>query len=133
MAKTIFRIRHEGVAFYLNSETSSPNTGHRNRYRLFKTEHHGREKSGWVQVGSLVGQELIAIKNETALFEACERVFASKKPHRYDHHGAIRGKPGNWEGEAFPYRQNARLEDSQEVSHSQAHCRRITITTMQLA
>jgi hypothetical protein len=106
MAKTILRVRQGAIAFYLNTETSSPNAGHRNRYRLFKTDNYGRDKSGWVQVGSIAGQELIAVKGEQALFEACEKLFASKKPHSYEHHGAIRGKPGRWEGEAFPTRQN---------------------------
>lgn len=104
MAKTLLRVRREGVAFYLNSETSSPNTGHRNRYRLFKTENYGRAKSGWIQVGSIAGQKLLIIADETALHEACEELFSSKKPHRYECHGAIRGKPGKWEGEAFPAR-----------------------------
>lgn len=107
MAKTLLRVRSEGVAFYLNSKTSSPNTGHRSRYRLFKTENYGRSKSGWTQVGSIAGQELMAIEDETGLLETCEKLFTSKMPHRYDHHGAIRGKPGKWEGEAFPNRMEA--------------------------
>jgi len=59
MAKTVLQVRRDGVAFYMNTETSSPGTGHRNRYRLFKTENYGRDKSGWIQVGSTAGQELI--------------------------------------------------------------------------
>jgi hypothetical protein len=106
MAKTILQVHQGGVHFYLNSESSSPSTGHRNRYRLFKTENYGRDKSGWIQVGSMAGQELKAIESETALFEACERLFASKKPHSYGHHGAIRGTSGRWEGEAFPARRS---------------------------
>ena len=106
MAKTILQIHQGGVHFYLNTESSSPNTGHRNRYRLFKTENYGRDKSGWIQVGSIAGQDLIATMGEKALFEACEKLFASKKARRYEHHGAIRGKPGRWEGEAFPTRQS---------------------------
>lgn len=106
MAKTILQAHQGGAHFYLNTESSSPNTGHRNRYRLFKTENYGRDKSGWIQVGSMAGQDLIAIEGEKALFEACEKLFASKKPHRYEHHGAIRGKPGRWEGEAYPTRQS---------------------------
>jgi len=106
MAKTILQVRQDSVHFYLNTESSSPNTGHRNRYRLFKTENYGRDKSGWIQVGSIAGQGLIATMGEKALFEACEKLFASKKARRYEHHGAIRGKPGRWEGEAFPTRQS---------------------------
>ena len=106
MAKTILQVHQCGVHFYLNSESSSPNTGHRNRYRLFKTENYDRDKSGWIQVGSIAGQHLITIEGKKALFEACEKLFASKKPHCYGHHGAIRGKPGRWEGEAFPTRQS---------------------------
>jgi len=106
MAKTILQVHQGGVHFYLNTESSSPNTGHRNRYRLFKTENYGRDKSGWIQVGSIAGHDLIATMGEKSLFEACEKLFASKKPHRFEHHGAIRGKPGRWEGEAFPARQS---------------------------
>jgi len=106
MAKTILQVHQGGVHFYLNTESSSPSTGHRNRYRLFKTENYGRDKSGWIQVGSTAGQSLIAIEGEAALFEACEQLFVSKNPHRYGHHGAIRGKAGKWEGEAFPTRQS---------------------------
>ncbi|MGY3172385.1 hypothetical protein ACVWYU_001762 [Pseudomonas sp. TE12234] len=106
MAKTILQVHQGGVHFYLNTESSSPNTGHRNRYRLFKTENYGRDKSGWIQVGSMAGQELKSIEGDAALFEACEKLFASKKPHCYGHHGAIRGKAGKWEGEAFPIRQS---------------------------
>lgn len=106
MAKTILQVQQRGAHFYLNTESSSPNTGHRNRYRLFKTENYGRDKSGWIQVGSIAGQELIAAEGEKALFEACEKLFASKKPRSYEHHGAIRGKPGKWEGEAYPIRQS---------------------------
>lgn len=109
MARTLLRVRGKGVAFYLNSETSSPNTGHRNRYRLFKTENYGRTKSGWIQVGSIAGQELMAIEDETALLEACEKLFASKNHRRFEQYGAIRGKPGRWEGEAFPMRYSNRL------------------------
>jgi hypothetical protein len=104
MAKTILRTHRDGVHFYLNTETSSPSTGHRNRYRLFKTENYGRDKSGWIQVGSIAGQDLIAIDGEKTLFEACEKLFNSKRPRSYNQHGMIRGKPGRWEGEAFPLR-----------------------------
>lgn len=104
MAKTILQVHQDGVHFYLNTESSSPNTGHRNRYRLFKTENYGRDKSGWIQVGSIAGQDLVATEGEKSLFEACEKLFASKKTRSYEHHGDIRGKPGKWEGEAFPTR-----------------------------
>ncbi|MDQ0653475.1 hypothetical protein [Pseudomonas cedrina] len=106
MAKTVLRVRLDGVAFYMSTETSSPGTGHRNRYRLFKTESYGRDKSGWIQVGSTAGKELLAIENDKALLKACEELFASKKPHCYDLYGAIRGKPGKWESEAFPVRKS---------------------------
>ncbi|AZD78694.1 hypothetical protein C4K15_2127 [Pseudomonas chlororaphis subsp. aurantiaca] len=129
MARTLLRVRSKGVAFYLNSETSSPNTGHRNRYRLFKTENYGREKSGWIQVGSIAGRELMAIKGEMALLDACETLFSSKKPHRYDRHCAIRGKPGKWEGEAFPYRMDMAISNSEGVRHSPPESRRIARTT----
>jgi hypothetical protein len=106
MAKTVLQVRQGGVHFFLNTESSSPSTGHRNRYRLFKTENYGRDKSGWIQVGSIAGQALIATLGKKALFEACESLFASKEPRRYENRGAIRGKPGRWEGEAFPTRQS---------------------------
>jgi hypothetical protein len=112
MAKTVLRVRLDGVAFYMNTETSSPGTGHRNRFRLFKTENYGRYKSGWIQVGSTAGQELLAIEDESTLLKACEKLFASKKPHRYDLHGAIRGKSGKWEGEAFPIRKSVQTTSS---------------------
>ncbi|MBV4522926.1 hypothetical protein KVG88_22930 [Pseudomonas sp. SWRI74] len=106
MAKTVLQVRQGGVHFFLNTESSSPSTGHRNRYRLFKTENYGRDKSGWIQIGSIAGQALTATKGEKALFEACEKLFSSKKPRQYVQHGAIRGKPGPWEGEAYPTRQS---------------------------
>lgn len=114
MAKTVLRVRLDGVAFYMNTETSSPSTGHRNRFRLFKTENYGRDKSGWIQVGSMAGQELLEIEDEGALLKACEMLFASKKPHQYGLHGAIRGKPGKWEGEAFPVRKSVQATSSIE-------------------
>lgn len=104
MAKTMFHVRQDGIQFYLNTESSSPNTGHRNRYRLFKTENFGRDKAGWVQIGSQAGQQLIAIEDDAARFEACAQVFSTKRPHRYQVREQIRGKPGKWEGEAFPSR-----------------------------
>ncbi|MBA1296129.1 hypothetical protein G7025_22460 [Pseudomonas lurida] len=114
MVKTVLRVRLDVVALYMNTETSSPGTGHRNRYRLFKTENYGRDKSGWIQVGSMAGQELLAVDDEKALLKACEKLFASKKPHRYGLHGAIRGKPGIWEGEAFPVRKSVQTTSSIE-------------------
>lgn len=107
MAKTMFHVRQDGIQFYLNTESSSPNTGHRNRYRLFKTENFGRDKAGWVQIGSQAGQQLIAIENDAARFEACAQAFSTKRPHRYQVRERIRGKPGKWEGEAFPARVTA--------------------------
>ena len=104
MAKTVFYARQDGVQFFMNTESSSPNTRHRNRFRLFRTENHGRDKSGWIQVGSIAGQELMATQSERDRFEACEKLFANKRPYRYGQYGAIRGEPGKWEGEAFPLR-----------------------------
>ncbi|TES74077.1 hypothetical protein [Pseudomonas syringae group genomosp. 3] len=104
MAKTVLHARQDGVQFYMNTESSSPNTGTRNRYRLFKTENFGRDKSGWVQVGSQAGQQLIAIEDGDQRFEACARAFSAKRPHIYQERERIRGKPGKWEGEAFPTR-----------------------------
>lgn len=106
MGKTVLRARQEGVSYFLNTESSSPSTGHRNRYRLFKTTNFGRDKSGWVQIGSIAGQALIAIANEADQFAACAAAFDSKKPNTYVRHGKIRGAPGPWEGEAFPARRS---------------------------
>lgn len=46
-----------------------------NRYRLFKTDNYGRDKLGWIQVGSVAGQELVALDTDQARFEACEKLF----------------------------------------------------------
>ncbi|WP_236531471.1 hypothetical protein [Pseudomonas syringae] len=81
---------------------------------MFKTENYGRDKSGWIQVGSTAGQELLAVEDDNALIKACERLFLSKKPRRYDLHGEIRGKPGKWEGEAFPVRKSVQTTSSIE-------------------
>lgn len=62
MAKTVLRVRLDGVAFYMNTETSSPSTGHRNRYRLFKTENYGRDKSGWIQVARRLARSCWQLK-----------------------------------------------------------------------
>lgn len=104
MAKTVLQASQDGVQFYMNTESSSPNTGNRNRYRLFKTENFGRDKSGWVQIGSQVGQQLIAIEDGGQRFEACAQAFSAKRPRLYQERQRIRGKPGKWEGEAFPTR-----------------------------
>ncbi|MCF7558873.1 hypothetical protein [Pseudomonas petrae] len=104
MAKTVFHVKQDGVQFYLNTESSSPNSRTRNRYRLLKTENFGRDKSGWVQVGSTVGQELIATTTDKERFEACMKTFAGKRAHQYHDRAVIRGTPGKWEGEAFPVR-----------------------------
>ena len=104
MAKSVFHVRKDGTQFFMNTESSSPNTGHRNRYRLFKTENFGRDKSGWVQVGSQLGQQLVAIEDEAQRFDACVQAFSAKPPHLYRERDQIRGKPGKWEGEAFPMR-----------------------------
>ena len=120
MAKTMFHVRQNGIQFYLNTESSSPNTGHRNRYRLFKTENFGRDKAGWVQIGSQVGQQLIAIENDTARFEACAQAFNAKRPRQYQVREQIRGKPGKWEGEAFPARATAG-HDATALTQAQKH------------
>ncbi|MDO7897088.1 hypothetical protein [Pseudomonas citrulli] len=104
MAKTVLRVRLDAISFYLNTESSSPGIGHRNRYRLFKTDNYGRDKLGWIQVGSMAGQELVALDTDRARFKACEKLFLSKKPHQYGQYGDIRGQPGKCEGEAFPLR-----------------------------
>lgn len=114
MAKTVFHAKQDGVQFYLNTESSSPNSGNRNRYRLFKTENFGRDKAGWVQIGSMAGQALIAIESEAERFEACALAFSSKRPHQYQNRERIRGTPGKWEGEAFP----TRVTHSRDVSVS---------------
>lgn len=108
MAKTMIRVRRDGVAFYLNTETSSPSSNrNRTRYRLFKTEDLGRVKCGYVHLGSIAGQALLAITSETERFDACVTAFASKKPYQYRRPEQIRGRPGPWEGEVFPARQPA--------------------------
>ena len=112
MPKTMFHVRQEGVQFFLNTESSSPSSGHRNRYRLFKTDNFGRDKCGWVSVGSTVGQALIAMTSDADRFDGCVAAFASKRPHLYGAHGDIRGKPGKWEGEAFPLRVTQRRDAS---------------------
>lgn len=104
MPKTMLRTRHDGVAFYLNTETSSPGAGHRNRYRLFRTSDHGRSKDGWVKVGSQDGQRLLAITDERELFQACQQFFDLKRPNTYRPRETIRGRVGAWEAEAFKAR-----------------------------
>lgn len=104
MPKTMLRSRCDGVTFYLNTETSSPGNGHRNRYRLFRTSGHGRSKDGWVQVGSKDGQSLLAITEEHDLFLACQCLFDMKRPKAYRPQETIRGRVGAWEGEAFKAR-----------------------------
>jgi hypothetical protein len=119
MAKTVLHAKQDGVQFFMNTESSSPNSGARNRYRLFKTENFGRDKSGWVQVGSTAGQALIAIESDGKRFDACNEAFNSKRPHQYRDRTHIRGTPGKWEGEAFPTRvAHGRYERHQgEVDH----------------
>ncbi|MCF7540622.1 hypothetical protein [Pseudomonas petrae] len=104
MAKTVLTARQDGVQFFMNTESSSPESRSGKRYRLFKTENFGRDKSGWVQIGSQAGQALIAIKHESKRFEACAQAFSSKRPHKYVDRSRIRGAPGKWEDEAFPVR-----------------------------
>jgi len=59
----------------------------------------------------------MAIKGRATLVEACERVFSSKRPHRYVPRERIRGMPGAWEGEAFPERQAAREKQRNVTCH----------------
>jgi hypothetical protein len=104
MAKTVLTARQDGVQFFMNTESSSPESRNGKRYRLFKTENFGRDKSGWVQIGSMAGQALSAIESEAERFEACVKAFSSKRAHVYVDRSRIRGAPGKWEGEAFPVR-----------------------------
>lgn len=115
MAKTVLHAKQDGVQFFMNTESGSPNTGHRNRYRLFKTENFGRDKSGWVQVGSMAGQALIAIESDAQRFKACCDAFESKRAHKYVDRSSIRGTPGKWEGEAFPTRVTRIGDESDSV------------------
>jgi hypothetical protein len=110
MAKTILHVKKDGIQFFLNTESSSPATGHRNRFRLFKTEDFGREKMGWVSVGSTDGREIIAINNSRQQFDACVMAFNRKRPHKFTNRTSIRGLPGKWEGEAFPSRLTSRID-----------------------
>ena len=57
-----------------------------------------------MQIGSQLGQQLIAIEDPAAQFEACIAAFNAKRVHRYRERDQIRGKPGKREGEAFPVR-----------------------------
>ncbi|MCF7537563.1 hypothetical protein [Pseudomonas petrae] len=104
MAKTVLTARQDGVQFFMNTESSSPESRSGKRYRLFKTDNFGRDKSGWVQIGSQAGQALIAITTDKERFEACMKAFAGKRAHQYHDRAVIRGTPGKWEGEAFPVR-----------------------------
>jgi len=117
MTKTVLKIIQDGIGYFLNTETSSPGTRSGQRYRLFKTANGGRDKLGWVGVGAQAGQELMEIKGRAALVEACERVFASRRPRRYVPRDRIRGMPGSWEGEAFPVRQAAREKQQNVTCH----------------
>lgn len=103
MAKTIVRVRLDGVAFYLNEvSTGASNSG--KRYRLSRTSQRSAAKDGWVRVNSTECRALTAIATETDLFKACADLFASKKLRPHIPHGGIRGLAGKWEGEAFPAR-----------------------------
>jgi hypothetical protein len=104
MAKTVLHAKQDGVQFFMNTESSSPASRNGKRYRLFKTANFGRDKSGWVQLGSLAGQALIETEGDAERFEACNKAFDSKRAHKYVDRSQIRGTPGKWEGEAFPTR-----------------------------
>jgi hypothetical protein len=104
MPKTVLRVQIDGVAYYLNTETSSPGSRSGKRYRLFKTTGRGAYKAGWISVGSQAGQALQAIAGEQERFNACQALFDSKTPRSYIRPNTIRGRPGSWEGEAFPRR-----------------------------
>lgn len=117
MTRTVLKIIQDGVGYFLNTETSSPGTRGGKRYRLFKTANGGRDKLGWVAVGAQAGQELIDTKGRAALVEACARIFASKRPHRYVPKERIRGMPGPWEGEAFPDRLATRAKEQNVTCH----------------
>jgi len=113
----VLKIIQDGVGYFLNTETSSPGTRSGGRYRLFKTGNGGKEKLGWVSVGAQAGQELLETKGRAALVEACERIFASRRPHRYAPKDRIRGMPGPWEGEAFPDRLATRAKAQNVTCH----------------
>ena len=117
MTRTVLKIIQDGVGYFLNTETSSPGSRSGQRYRLFKTGNGGKEKLGWVSVGAQAGQELLDIRGRAALVEACERIFASKRPRRYVPKDRIRGMPGPWEGEAFRERQMTRKKQQNVTRH----------------
>lgn len=102
MAKTVLRVRHDSVAFYLNEVSAG--TGGGNRYALSRTSQHSGNKDGWVRVNSTECKELAEKVTEADLFSACSDLFSSKKLRPHVHHGGIRGMAGKWEGEAFPAR-----------------------------
>ena len=103
MAKTILRVRQNGVAYYLNeSSTGAKNSGR--RFILSRTSDHGKTKDGWIKVNTTEHQVLVDAGNEQDQFKACASLYATKeqRPHVDRHH--IRGLAGKWEGVAFPAR-----------------------------
>jgi hypothetical protein len=107
MARTVIRVRLDGVAFYLNEVSAGAgNSG--SRYALSRTSQHSGTKDGWVRVNSTECKALAEHVTEADLFKACSDLFASKKLRPHVHHGGIRGMAGKWEGEAFPARATKR-------------------------
>lgn len=103
MAKTILRVRQDGVAFFLNEvSTGTSNSG--KRYRLSRTSDYGKTKDGWVKVNVTQHQVLIQADSEMARFNACADLYASKDQRPYVKRHHIRGMAEKWEGEAFPKR-----------------------------
>ena len=103
MAKTILRVRRDGIAYYLNeSSTGAKNSGR--RFILSRTSNHGKIKDSWIKVNSTEHQSLSGAGSEVDQFNACALLYASKeqRPHVERHH--IRGLAGKWEGVAFPLR-----------------------------
>lgn len=114
MAKTILRVRLEGVAFYVNQVSTGSATGGGRRFALSKTSQYSGVKEGWVKLNATECTALESIVGEAELFKACTTLFESKplKPHYQ--HGGIRGMAGKWEGEAFP----ARVSPVRDATHS---------------
>lgn len=121
MAKTVLKVRQDGIAYYLN-EVSAGASNSCKRYALSRTSQHSGTKDGWVRVNSTECQVLIGIATEPDLFRAFVNMFDGKKQRPHAHHGGIRGLAGKWEGEAFP----ARVTRSRDASVSM-HSENLTI------
>ncbi|WP_150805667.1 hypothetical protein [Pseudomonas fluorescens] len=104
MAKTILRVRFEGVAFYVNQVSTGSSTGGGRRFALSKTSQYSGVKEGWVKLNATECTALESIVGESELFKACTTLFEIKPRKPHYQHGGIRGMAGKWEGEAFPAR-----------------------------